>query len=59
MTDITKFLNTMLILASHIGFMENSQTADEYRILELKDELEEMKQEFFEILEERGVKRDG
>lgn len=53
MKDLRILLDTMLVRANHIGFMENSHMTNEYKILEMKDDLEEMKEEFFALLEER------
>lgn len=44
-------LNMLLQVAEHIGFMEaNSGKTDEYKVLTLRDELEEMKSRFRDML---------
>lgn len=44
-------LNTLLQVAEHIGFMEaNSTKTDEYKILSLRDELEEIKSRYQDML---------
>jgi hypothetical protein len=44
---LLKKLRTLLITSEHIGFMEaNSGMVDEYKVLELRDSLEELVSEF-------------
>lgn len=46
---LEKELNTILQVAEHIGFME-ANNANEYKVLELRDELQEMKSRFLDML---------
>lgn len=49
--NLERELNMILQVAEHIGFMEaNSTKTDEYKVLTLRDELEEMKSRFQDML---------
>ena len=43
-----KGLKVLLMTSEHIGYMEGQSSVSEYKILELRDELEEMVLEFLE-----------
>lgn len=48
--DIKKMLTSICLTAEHIGFMEGNNQ-DEYKILELRDVLVDMKEDLFTLLD--------
>lgn len=49
-TDIRKMLTNICLTSEHIGFMEGNNQ-DEYKILELRDILVDMKEDLFTLLD--------
>ena len=48
--DLKKMLISICLTAEHIGFME-ANNQDEYKVLELRDVLAEMKEDLFALLD--------